>query len=542
MKKNFPVTEVEHHFKDQDFLVSSTDLNGVITYSNEVFAEVAGFTVDELVGKSHNIVRHPNMPQPAFADLWQTVQAGKPWMGIVQNRSKDGGYYWVDAFVTPVYEKGRCIGYESVRVKPDPVDKARAERLYKAIGPAATSAHDKGVNTLAVEKQVARITRRGFLHLIQNKIMLVAASAFALALVAGNLGLSRLLFSVVMLIIGGVSVVTIKALFNPINQITRHIRTDIIDNPVMQAVYSGNKSEAGQIELGIRLLKASQRTILGRLQEHAHQLKTTAHLSADQLKEAVSSIDDNQSQTNLVATAINQMVTTVNEVAKNTAAAADAAQQADMKTRQGQAVLNRFVTLMESLADDVGRAATTMQRLLKDSEQINRVTELINQIAEQTNLLALNAAIEAARAGEQGRGFAVVADEVRALSKRTQDATVDIQNLVESFREAVNQSADTMQDNNTKSSAGVKSLGSVSQTLDEIAGAVDTIHGMNTQIATASEQQSAVAEQINQNVVSIRDVTDQTAAVANQSQSRSENLILLAAELDALIQRFKKSA
>ncbi|THB70290.1 MAG: methyl-accepting chemotaxis protein [Gammaproteobacteria bacterium] len=212
-----------------------------------------------------------------------------------------------------------------------------------------------------------------------------------------------------------------------------------------------------------------------------------------------------------VATAMTEMSATVHEVARNATEAAEAAQRADEETSKGKMVVSQAIEAIDLLASEVNDAAQVIHRLEQDSDEIGAVLDVIRGIAEQTNLLALNAAIEAARAGEQGRGFAVVADEVRTLAQRTQQSTQEIQNMIERLQSGAQDAVKAMEQGRSRAQVGVEQAAEAGTSLETIAQAVGTISDMNTQIATAAEEQSVVAEEINLNIVSISDMADKLA-------------------------------
>ncbi|MEW8691328.1 MAG: methyl-accepting chemotaxis protein [Candidatus Thiodiazotropha endolucinida] len=227
-------------------------------------------------------------------------------------------------------------------------------------------------------------------------------------------------------------------------------------------------------------------------------------------------------QTTQVATAMTEMSATVHEVAQNTTQTAEAARQADQQANSGRDVVNAVTSSIDSLASEVGRAVETVQHVEQDSERIGSVLDVIRGIADQTNLLALNAAIEAARAGEQGRGFAVVADEVRTLAKRTQDSTEEIQEMIESLQTGVRETVTVMETSQQQAAESVDQAGRAHEALEEITRVVDTISQMSSQIATAAEEQSAVAEDINRNIVDITHVAEATSQDSAKSYEASE--------------------
>jgi methyl-accepting chemotaxis protein len=246
-----------------------------------------------------------------------------------------------------------------------------------------------------------------------------------------------------------------------------------------------------------------------------------------------------QQEIEQLASAINEMAATAGEIARSASGAADAAESADREAQSGRKIVEDAVRAIHTLADKVNESNDLITQLEGDSERIGTVLDVIRGIAEQTNLLALNAAIEAARAGEQGRGFAVVADEVRTLASRTQESTQEIQSMIEELQERTKLAARTMQEGNAHAHTGVEEVSKAGDALQQIAGAVSTITDMNTQIATASEQQSAVAEEINRNVVSISDLANAAFEHAGGTLRTSEALHELSQELDEQVQKFR---
>lgn len=268
------------------------------------------------------------------------------------------------------------------------------------------------------------------------------------------------------------------------------------------------------------------------------QLASASEEVAAVSRDSSSNVERQRQETDQVATAMNEMTATVQEVASNAAGAAGAANNTDNEAKSGLQVVNTTSRAIGDLADEIENAAEVIRRVSSDSEAIGTVLDVIKGIAEQTNLLALNAAIEAARAGEQGRGFAVVADEVRTLASRTQQSTREIEEMIERLQGGARDAVKVMNTSRERAQSGVEQANEAARALEAITRAVTTINEMNTQIASAAEQQSAATEQMNRSVVSIREIAEQTASGSEQTTSASEELARLAAELQSRTSHF----
>jgi methyl-accepting chemotaxis protein len=239
-----------------------------------------------------------------------------------------------------------------------------------------------------------------------------------------------------------------------------------------------------------------------------------------------------------VATAVNEMSATVQEVAQNAASAADATANADIESKQGRAIVHDTIKAIENVSNEIQSTTSIVQELKTDSEKIGTVIDVISGIAEQTNLLALNAAIEAARAGEQGRGFAVVADEVRTLANRTQQSTNEIQAMIETLQGASSKAADAMNHAVEQTENCVELAAKAGASLEAIDKAVDEIAAMSQQIATAAEEQSAVAEEINKSIININSVSENTSRAAEETEHTNRELVEMVHGLNSMVKQF----
>jgi methyl-accepting chemotaxis protein len=313
----------------------------------------------------------------------------------------------------------------------------------------------------------------------------------------------------------------------------------LADGDLTMVVDESGADELGRINRAFNQMATRFRKSMGEVTGFTSQLAAASEELSAVSEQTHQGISRQQSDTDLVATAMHEMSTTVQEVARNTASAADAARQADESAESGTAEVRRSIEAIGMLATEVDHAAQVIQRLSDDSRAIGAVLDVIRSIAEQTNLLALNAAIEAARAGEQGRGFAVVADEVRTLASRTQQSTQEIQEMITRLQAGAGEAVEVMVRSRSQARTSVEQAGRAGSALDTIARLVSNITGMNTQIASAVEEQGTVAEDINRNVVAISQISAQTATGARQTAAASGELAQLAAQLQSMVNQFR---
>lgn len=505
----------EVRFADKIQLVSITDLDGRITYVNSEFCEVAGYSPEELVGQHHNIVRHPTMPKAAFNDLWVKLKEGESWRGMVKNICKNGSFYWVDAYVTPLYENGRVTGYQSVRTCPTEVQKVKAQKFYDALN------NKKSISEFQSNVNLKRM---------------IAMVIVTLAIIVNWTYTESIVPPIVLLIcLSLISLVFSQELFSFPNYVAKTKR--LFDSP-SRIVFSG-KGPLNIIAYPIELYKARIRTILGRSRDSGRKLVNFASELEASSTEMLKGIEEESSQLAQFATAITEMSATIDEVSLNTTQTHDKVLVVQSECQNNIQVIEMSQNKINGLANDVDKAASNALELVTDVTKISTIMSEIQGIADQTNLLALNAAIEAARAGEQGRGFAVVADEVRTLASRTQEATVHIQSSVVGLQNTLKEWSQVMLVNKANAEECSADSSKIKQTMEVIVNNVSDVSDMTAQIATAAEEQSVVANQITQSIYVIDDISKQNSKLAKQVHNYGISVNKSAEDIEKLSTTFK---
>ncbi len=517
MRTNLPITNVEYILKDNETVVSKTDLNGNITYVNQDFINISGFSAEELLGAPQNIVRHPDMPAEAFADFWRTIKSGKAWTGLVKNRCKNGDHYWVEANAAPMLEQGKIVGYTSIRVKPSREQVAAAERAYREI--------KNGSKTLEIREGVA-VTRssvrrfklfaslsiRARIVLCSGMVALLFAANLIGSMVGGKLNddwgpaISMLGMGLGLLF----GYVLHQATVVPLERVRHDIERMSAGDLAGKIVAEGNDEHTRLVQ-SLRVLQTNVKLLVGQIKEATEVVNSGAGEIAAGNSNLSARAESQASSLEETASSMEELTSTVKQNADNAREANRlVASASEIAVRGGQAV-EEVIGTMASIRDS--------------SRKIVDIIGVIDGIAFQTNILALNAAVEAARASEQGRGFAVVASEVRNLAQRSAAAAKEIKSLI-------SDSADKVE-------AGSKLVNDAGKTMEEIVTSVQRAAGYMADITSASQEQSEGIELVNRAIAQMDQLTQENSALVEQSASAALNMENQAVKLTHLVNSFK---
>jgi aerotaxis receptor len=695
VKNNQPVTQREIPFPSGKYVVSKTDLKGVITYANDTFVELSGFSREELVGKNHNIVRHPDMPPAAFQWLWDTIQQGLPWCGIVKNRAKNGDHYWVKAFVVPVVENGQTVGYMSARTEPTRAEVSAAEDLYRRIN--------------AGSVRLEKLTRTPFLKRLSIRARLMAVMAFMGALLAvgavvgiGGIALTNqaldrtyrdrlepidmigristlmadnnrqvalglqhdpahpiaklhdhpltlhtdtiaknrdeigaliaeldkrdlgkditpllaryaearkayvgeglaparqalldgdfpkanqiLLFSVnphyakasalarevqdalkkaarqeyaaaekryalirtmtiigILAALGAVAAATLNLLgsiVTPLRQIMRHF-DNIGQGDLTDEIDISGRHEAGRVLTALAAMQVNLKVILDQVRSAALAIEARSREVRTQTDGVCSQSEQQRDSAQAVASAAEEFSQSVKEVADSATSVSGITESAQTEVGKAQDSMNNSMAATRRVVSAVQESGQTIAELDRAIAKIGSITQVIREIADQTNLLALNAAIEAARAGEQGRGFAVVADEVRKLAERTSASTKDIASTVAEIRSVTDSAVSSMDRAVTEVDHGNAMIEASGAGLSRVTAVSKEVAVMAKHIAEAAQEQVIASEQVSNNIERIATLIDGNVAASVETETVVGELLATAEELRKTINSFR---
>ena len=500
------VTQNEYPLDDDTTLMSTTDLHSYMTHTNDTFVQVSGFTLQELLGQPHNIVRHPDMPKAAFADMWYTLQKGEPWSGIVKNRRKNGDHYWVRANAVPMVRNGQMTGYMSIRTRATQDEVAAVESLYKAL--------NEGRCKKRIHKGL--VVRKGWLGKLPamplrwrvRSVMAVLFAVMAATLVASAAGWASLVAAAVVMLLG--TLVFEQQIVRPVENVARQALR--VATGERNSVQHLNRSD----ELGLTLRAVGQLGLMCRwLINDVSSQVVSVRDGSDRLAQGNEDLNDRTRQT--VAN-VQQTVATMNQMAASVQSNSETAAEVDKLSMAASSAATQGGTVMQTVVK-------TMDDIADSTQRIGSITSLINDIAFQTNILALNAAVEAARAGEQGKGFAVVADEVRNLASKSAEASKSTSVLIEGSARSVEK--------------GMKIADETAASLQKAVISTENTVKAVDKITEATAEQSQAVSQVTQGVDQISSVVQTNSATAEESAAASEELSGQAVILKELVGQFK---
>ncbi|MBN4801761.1 PAS domain-containing protein [Enterobacter asburiae] len=478
------VTQNEYPLDDDTTLMSTTDVHSYITHANDTFVQVSGYQLDELTGQPHNMVRHPDMPKAAFADMWYTLQQGEPWSGIVKNRRKNGDHYWVRANAVPMVRRGQVTGYMSIRTKATAEEIVAVEPLYRAL------------NDGRCKKRIHKglVVGKGWLGKLPamplrwrvRSVMAALFAVLAATLIATSAGWMPLAAAALVMLLG--TLLFEQQIVRPVENVARQALK--VATGERNSVQHLNRSD----ELGLTLRAVGQLGLMCRwLINDVSSQVVSVRDGSDRLAQGNEDLNDRTRQT--VAN-VQQTVATMNQMAASVQSNSETAAEVDKLSVAASSAATKGGNAMQTVVK-------TMDDIADSTQRIGSITSLINDIAFQTNILALNAAVEAARAGEQGKGFAVVAGEVRHLASRSASAANDIRKLIDASA--------------SKVQSGSEQVHAAGRTMDDIVEQVKNVTQLIAQISHATSEQATGLSELTRAVAELDSITQKNADLVEES-------------------------
>ncbi|WP_457419841.1 methyl-accepting chemotaxis protein [Roseateles sp. P5_E7] len=511
MRSNLPVTQREYKFPAGRNLVSTTDLKGRILHCNAAFVEASGYARDELLGQPHNLIRHPDMPEEAFRDMWVTIAAGQPWSGMVKNRRKDGDHYWVQANVTPLVEDGRPVAFMSVRSHAARAEVEAAEALYARMRDEQRAGH------LIHELRGGRLQRRNLLgrlgRLLGSMPWLSQVPAYAAVGAVGWLLAGQSIWlaaGAVTLAAGALAALAHERLRHGLVHIERYANQLAAGDLSRNLEASGSHQSRG-LELSLAQLAVNMRSLVSDTRGELDQMNRVSREIAQGNQDLAHRTESQAASLEEAAASMEQITATVRQSTDTTHLASGVAAELTEVSRRSAKVVHAVTE--------------TMQGIARSSQKIGDIIQVIDTIAFQTNILALNAAVESARAGEHGRGFAVVASEVRALAQRSSTAAREIKQLIQLSTEQV-QAAERQTEN-------------ARSTIDTTLQSVENFATLIGDIDRGAQEQLLGISQMHEVIQQMDGFTQQNAGLVEELAGSAQQMVAQSDEVSAALRVFR---
>ena len=514
-KMDVQTTGRESKMETGTTLVTRTDLKGRIVYANDHFSKISEIPVEDLIGKPHSLIRHPDMPRSAFYDLWHTLKQGKPWRGMVKNRAFSGNHYWVDANVAPRVENGELTGYISVRRRPDDATIQAAENLYRNIREGKKTFPYSDKRTISLQ----------FTSILYG--VLIAAS-IAVAPTLECMGYSRMVFQPAAAVFGVITLMTgffiLRGILKPIQDAAE--KSYKIASGDLRVVLEHNRNdEIGELQKGILNMLINMAGVIGEISETADNVKEASGTMNKISESFASGSEESSTQAETIA----QAAINMNENLQTLAASMEEMSISISEIAKSASEANAFA---QDSRDSAKKAAEVIKILSSNAAEIEQVMESIASIADQTNLLALNASIEAAGAGEAGKGFAVVASEVKELAGQSREASDAVKSRFVAIKNSVKDTSEVME-------KMLETFEKIRVLTAGIASSVEEQSITSREISESISRSSNAAGDVTQNIKGISETSKDGARSAGEALEMAKDMDSVVSRLQSIVKSFQ---